>query len=310
MQVQLKSFDWISPTDNNNILPRNWSTKSNISQFVRDHSDTSAPRCELWTTHTEGVEWDGDIVWHKRVFGVDIRKSVRIEMDSFKFIGCRQHLAACLLIIVLCMDSCCWANSNSNSNDNDNNKFDDDIYEIKGEYTWKPVLRFHFHYSYVHIIIIVMIAVPTIVRYYAFQPRIRNYGNGVVIVRSQQPHRKVSTGIWIWRSTFSSRAIAHIPDEYVFNVLVTQWSESIAHLCAPYAVRQWYFNLCHSKRFWSHYASSLPHLSTAANLSTPPPPLFSSSVSLIVVENACQIAICVCTPHHSRRFPRDIVDIG
>lgn len=49
-------------------------------------------------------------------------------MQSSKTTGCWQHLALCLLLVTLCMNSC-----------RANNKFDDDIYEIKGEYTRKPV---------------------------------------------------------------------------------------------------------------------------------------------------------------------------
>lgn len=58
-------------------------------------------------------------------------KSSRISMQSSKSTGCWQHLATCLLLIALCMTSC-----------RANSKFDDDIYESKGEYIWKPVFLF------------------------------------------------------------------------------------------------------------------------------------------------------------------------
>lgn len=51
-------------------------------------------------------------------------------MQSSKSTGCWEHLVTCLLLVVFCMNSCCWAS----------NKFDDDIYEIKGEYTCKTSL--------------------------------------------------------------------------------------------------------------------------------------------------------------------------
>lgn len=58
-------------------------------------------------------------------------------MRSSVSIGGWPHLALCLLLVVLCMNSC-RAN---------NNKFDDDIYEIKGEYTIRISLTSNHTYA-------------------------------------------------------------------------------------------------------------------------------------------------------------------